>query len=303
MLRGAPSKIAGYQVSAVLGRGGAGTVYAATSAFGPVAIKTLHASVRSAPMSERFLREAAIIAQLRSRHTVRVFEWGFTDDGTAFIVMERLEGCDLEQRLTQGRPAPATAVAWVLQMCAAMDEAHSRGLVHRDLKPKNVFLAKPSDTVRVLDFGIARVATSSGLTSAETLLGTPRYIAPEVLLGEPARPSADIYAMGVIAYRCLAGRHPFIEDHEGGPTPLMAILYATVHSTPASLAELCHDAPPELVDVVMRALARDPRDRFPSARAFADALAPFGGPVDAPEALPSAPPVACELDADNFRKG
>jgi serine/threonine-protein kinase len=215
-----------YELGELLGRGGMGEVYRATHRMlaRPAAIKLIRPEMLSGADEDaqlavrRFRREAEAAANLRSPHTVEIYDFGVTDDGTLYYVMELLEGLDLETLVRRHGPLPASRVVHIVQqVCDSLEEAHTSGLVHRDIKPANIHVGRvglQEDFVKVLDFGLVKPAavalgehslgTAAGLTP-----GTPAYMAPEVALGEHADGRADLYALGCVAYYLLTGKLVF----------------------------------------------------------------------------------------------
>ena len=191
--------------------------------------------------------------------------------------MERMTG-SLADRLSSGPLDPAVACRVVCDVAGALQYAHDRGVLHRDVKPENILFA--DDTVKLADFGIAKLLEQpEGLTMTGTVVGTPAYLAPEVALGEEASAASDVYALAVVLYELLAGRLPY----PSRPTAAAALLQR-VNEDPVALAEVAPSVPAELAAAVMRAMARDREERFASATAFAEAIAPFArgattGPV------------------------
>lgn len=282
-----------YRIVRELGRGGMGIVFEAehVGLAQRYALKVLHPrEIGDDAALRRFEREARIAAKLDSPYLVRVIDVARTDDGLPYLVMELLDGADLSERLASGSPVEARdAVAWMMQVAAAMVVAHEAGVVHRDLKPSNVFLMRRSGKVKVLDFGVATFRSGSGdETSTKSVAGTPRYMAPEQLLGRPPDPRSDLWAIGVMLYRMLAGRHPFEATTTAGQ--MLAIQEG---STP--LAELAPELPPALAATVERALAISPEARWPTARELLEALTPFGSMEVRPSALP--PPMSRDAAA------
>ncbi|HVZ73759.1 MAG TPA: serine/threonine-protein kinase, partial [Polyangia bacterium] len=251
-----------YRVLRVLGEGGMGTVYAAEHVdIGKgVAVKILHPQYsRQQDLVERFRREARAASRVGHPHIVDVTDFGTTDDGCAFFVMEHLDGIDLADVLSHERildPGRATEIA--IQICRALEAAHAAGVIHRDLKPENIFLVARegrADFVKVLDFGIARNVEqeSSRLTNPGIAMGTPQYMAPEQAMGGPPDRRSDIYSVGALLYEMLTGSPPHGEGEEA----------ARVHKneTPRAPRALRPDLTPELERVVMRALETDPTRR------------------------------------------
>lgn len=241
-----------------------------------VAIKILRAADledREAAV-RRFEREARIIAKLGSAHVVKVIDVDRTEDGVPYLVMERLAGRDLSAEVEargEGRVPPREVVTWMAQVCAAMVVAHEAGVVHRDLKLSNVFLCEDG-VVKVLDFGVAVLKHGDAERSITTsLAGTPRYMAPEQLLGESPNPASDVWAIGVMLYRLLGGRFPF-----DAPT-MAAQMLAMMEGCPP-LGTLAPELSAGLVAVVHKALGHGLDQRWRTARELADALAPFANP-------------------------
>ncbi|HEV7888938.1 MAG TPA: serine/threonine-protein kinase [Acidimicrobiales bacterium] len=268
-----------YQVGELLGRGGMADVYEAvdTRLGRAVAVKILRPAMAArADVRRRFEDEARAAARLSHPHVVAVFDTG-EDDGTPWIVMERLSGETLAQRMAQaGGPLE---VDWTLevmgQVLGALGAAHAAGLIHRDVKPGNILFSDEGHA-KVADFGIAKSVEAVGdATTAGMLLGTPRYLAPERIEGRPSSASSDLYAAGVILYEALAGRQAF-----AGDTPV-SVAYAVQHTSPEPLGSLRPDLPAPLVAVVEKAMHRDPAGRFHDAGELAGALSgsPVGSPV------------------------
>jgi serine/threonine-protein kinase len=268
-----------YRLDRVVGEGGMGVVYEATHLRlrQRVALKMLlPAMLLHEVLVSRFEREARAAARLRSRHVARVNDVDVTPEGMPYMVMDFLEGHDLQAEIDRRRVLEVgDAVDYVLQACAAMIEAHPIGIVHRDLKPSNLFLAREGDgaapIVKVLDFGISKF-TSDGdakLTEANTIMGTALYMSPEqVLASHSVDARSDIWSLGVILYEALSGTAPWV-----GPPQQVAA--AIVSSPPPSLAGFRPDLPPALVAIIHRTLERDPAARFPDVRHLAAALLPF----------------------------
>jgi serine/threonine protein kinase len=271
-----------YRIERAIGKGGMGVVVAAhdVGLDRPVAIKFLHRlTATDQEFSARFRREARAMAKLTNDHCVRVLDVGELPTGEPFLVMEQLEGRDLSALVDKHGPLPVSDVAdYVLQACEAIAEAHSLGIVHRDLKPSNLYLARKADgtsTIKVLDFGIAKMTTEDSespqsLTNTTAFLGSPAYISPEQLLcARDVGPQADIWSLGAIMHKLLAGRPPFIAD------TMPQVCSLIISSPPARVRDVRPEVPRELQDIILRCLQREPRDRFRSVADLARALAPF----------------------------
>ncbi len=212
----APMRIGRYRVTATLGEGGMGVVYAALDEQleRPIAVKVLrHESAADPTARERFWREARLAASVNHPHICQLYEIG-ESDGQLFMAMERLEGEPLAARLSRGAVPVAETVQIGLEVLAALEALHRRGITHRDLKPSNVFLTPHG--AKVLDFGVSLGQTGDvtrqPLTSPGAILGTPKYMAPEQVLGNVVTASADLFAMGAILYEMLAGAAAFEAD-------------------------------------------------------------------------------------------
>jgi eukaryotic-like serine/threonine-protein kinase len=259
-----------YELAETLGSGGMARVVAAYDRRldRRVAVKLVRDDLVADPVSrERLLREARAAARLHHPNSVAVHDAGEVD-GHAYVVMELVEGPSLADRLRErGALTPAEAVTIAASVLEALQAAHARGLVHRDVKPSNVLL--PADGgVKLADFGIAKAlddATSS-LTATGMVIGTPRYLAPEQAAGEPATVASDLYALGAVLFECLTGRPPF--DAE---SPLAIALAHQREPVPA-VREHAPEVPPALAAAVQRALAKEPGNRFADAAAMRDAL-------------------------------
>ena len=279
-------ELGSYQLRELLGRGGMGEVYRATHRMlaRPAAIKLIRPEMLGAADDEtarlavtRFKREAEAAANLRSQHTVELYDFGVTDDGTLYLVMEFLEGLDLETLVRKTGPRPPARVIHVLrQVCESLEEAHILGLVHRDIKPANIHLGKVGlqyDFVKVLDFGLVKEVASPPLGDSmatvpgQMALGTPAYMAPEMAVGEHVDGRADIYAVGCVAYFLLTGLPVFEAD---GVVQLIAKhLQSTV--VPPSIRS-GRSIPEALEHVVMKCLGKKADERPQSAAQLAEML-------------------------------
>jgi serine/threonine protein kinase len=266
-----------YKVVRRLGEGGMAVVFEAMHLRlrQPIAMKVLRPDVAdSHALLARFEREARATAQLRSVNAARVIDVDVLPGGLPFMVMELLEGNDLDVELQNtGAMIVVRAADIVLQTAAAMQEAHSLGIVHRDLKPANLFLCPMADrvVVKVLDFGISKMEDDGArITQSNAYFGTPAYCAPEQLRDAAAADArCDVWSLGVILYELLTGHLPF----EGSPTAVIAKVLTDPIPSPL---ELRPDLPPDLVRIVLRALERDPAKRFQTMQEIAEALRPFG---------------------------
>ncbi|MCX8556018.1 serine/threonine-protein kinase [Mycobacterium sp. SMC-16] len=264
-----------YQLRGTLGHGGMAEVRDAWDAQlqRPVAVKLLHAPLSAQPdFRRRFEVEARAAAGLNHPHVVAVHDYG-EQDGTPYIVMERLPGRTLADAIAAG-PLPLPQVRSVLDdVLSALAMAHAAGILHRDIKPGNILLAD-SGAAKIADFGIAKSAESSHTTAGQ-VVGTMGYLSADRLSGHPATVADDLYAVGVVGYEALTGRRPFPQDN------LVALARAVSEGHPVPLRVLRPDVDPALAVVVERAMARDPRVRFGGAdemRAALHGAVPAGRP-------------------------
>jgi eukaryotic-like serine/threonine-protein kinase len=258
-----------YELEEVVGTGGMSSVYRAHDRLleRTVALKVLHEHYSSdEDYVERFRREARAAAQLTHPGIVTVIDRG-EQDGRQFIVFEHVSGETLKDvLLREGRLPVRRAVELALEVARALQFAHERGLVHRDVKPQNVLL-NGDGRAKVTDFGIAReVDVEQGLTQAGTVLGTSHYLAPEQARGEAVDEKSDVYALGAVLFELLTGEVPFPGD------TFVAVAMKHIHEPPRDVRELRLDVPPRVAAAVARALEKDPARRFPTMRAFADEL-------------------------------
>lgn len=269
-----------YQLDERLGEGGMGTVYRATHLLieRPVAVKVLNPRfITDEAAHERFRREARAAGRLRHTNAVAVTDFGETADGIIYIVMELLEGESLRDFLAREAPLDAArASAMMMQAASAVAAAHETGVIHRDLKPGNIFIVhrqNASPIIKVLDFGIAKLALDANdpvqsvtLTETGVMIGTPRYMSPEQCDGRPLTPASDVYSLGVILYEMLTGTTPFT-----GPSPL-AIALKHSSEPPRPPREIIFTLPPALEAVVLHALEKLPENRPSNAGDFAREL-------------------------------
>jgi serine/threonine protein kinase len=292
--------VAGYLIAAPVGRGGMGVVYRAEEVgLGgrPVALKLLPSDLAGDPaFRERFLREMRVAAAIDHPNIVPIYRAG-EEQGRLYIAMRYVDALDLRRVLqAEGRLTAGRTLAILGQVARALDAAHARGLVHRDVKPGNILLVPPAtdeeaEHVYLVDFGLARSASDDlTISGAGLFLGTPRYAAPEQVAGQPVDGHTDGYALGCVLYECLTGRPPFpAESNE-------AVLYAHLEATPPRVTAERPDLPPAIDPIVQRAMAKSKQDRFSSCRELVavarSALAPASTarrPVPT-LVLPQAPP-------------
>lgn len=273
-----------YKLVEPRGEGAMGAVWSAThlTLGHTVAIKFLHGNVASSVEPRaRFEREAKLAARLgeASRHITRVTDHGIADDGTPFLVMELLRGDGLEKRLKRERRLPMTLVARITsQLCRALSVAHGAGVIHRDLKPANVFLCEGEEAgdvwVKLLDFGVAKATLENeenATTRAGALVGTPNYMSPEQIVGNVVDHRSDLWAVAAIVYRMAVGKAPF---GSGSLSELAMRIVSLEAPTPSTQAP---DLPHEFDLWVKKGLAKDPAQRFQSARELSDSLAMVAG--------------------------
>lgn len=264
------SVLPAYEIGGELGRGGFGIVVAGRHRqLGRlVAIKELPPQLAAdAGVRARFVTEARVLASLDHPHIVPVYDY-VEQDGLCLLVMESLPGGTVWEAFQQNGYTPHTACAVVMVSCAGLHYAHEHGVLHRDVKPENLLFTQ-SGQLKVADFGIAKVVGGKDAlaTTAGEILGTPAYMAPEQAEGKDLGPASDIYAAGVMLYELLSGVLPFSEEGGG-----IAIVYRHVFEQPRPLREVAPAVPAGLADVVMRALARDPADRYATAEDFGVAI-------------------------------
>ena len=268
-----------YRIEEKIAEGGMGCVYRATHVLmeKPLAVKVLHPSLAADDnIVARFTREAKAASRISHPHALVVTDFGEDEEGTVFLVMEYLRGRTLKEVVRAEGPLPLARVAEIVrQVSGALDAAHAEGVVHRDLKSDNVMLEETAggDWTKVLDFGIAKIkepvgVTDPGLTAPNLIIGTPQYMSPEQCSqASEIDARSDIYSLGVIIYEMLAGHVPFTGD---SPT---AIMMKHLQEPPPSILDERKDLPTQVGEVVARALAKKPEDRFQKAGDLSDALA------------------------------
>jgi len=265
----AGQRLGRYRLEALLGRGGMAEVFrAADEALErTVAVKVvLPAFAQEPEFSERFLREAKVAAGLEHPHVLPVYDFG-QDGGRPYLVMQYVGGGSVAQRMTHGAVRAAQAVDWLRGVAGALDFAHRRGVLHRDVKPANVLLGEDGRAL-LADFGIAKAGeASTRLTATGIVLGTPAYMAPELILGGEARPASDLYALAVMAYELLCGVPPFRGESA------FAVLHQHAHVEAPRLTAAAEHLPKSIDPLFERALAKQPERRPPSGRQFTEELA------------------------------
>lgn len=284
-----------YTIDREIGRGSFGVVYLAHDAHTQEerAIKVLLPwAAGNEQLRHRLRREARLAGSLSSPHAVRIYEAGETDDGHVYLAMEYLQGIELQELLRQlGKLPPERVQRIAEQVLLALEEAHQQGVIHRDLKPSNIFLCRGQsgeEKVKVFDFGIAKVTGDGQLMATAKLsvsagvMGTPVYMSPEQCRGEELTRPADFYSLGIVLYELLTGRVPFDDDNP------VRILLMHNHESPPPLPGPIGHTP--LGRAVMRALAKEPSQRFATAREFLDALA--GKDVPLPPLFATQPTVS-----------
>ena len=261
-------KIANYEITGKLGEGGMGVVYKGmdTNLSRPVAVKMLTAELAHNPeIVERFRAEARAQANLNHANLAVLYAF-LVEDGTAFMVMEFVEGQTFEQMIrARGPIPPETALPLFKQALLGVGAAHRMGIVHRDIKPSNIML-NTAGVVKVMDFGIAKVVGTRGMTRTGMQLGTPAYMAPEQIQNKPIDTRTDIYALGITLYQMLSGQLPF--QHESD----FETMNSQVAATPPPMQQMFPYAPIQYQNVVMKALEKDPNNRFQTVEQFSTAL-------------------------------
>jgi serine/threonine-protein kinase len=274
-----------YQVEARIGAGGMAEVYRGFDQVlnRTVAIKVLLPQMaRDTSFVARFRREAQAAARLNQQNIVGVYDTG-ADDGTQYIVMEFIEGQTLGEFMATGRrPTPVQSAEIAQKICSAIAAAHAQGVIHRDIKPGNVMITRDG-VIKVMDFGIARVLGPETAPQTSAVLGTASYLSPEQAQGGPVDARTDIYSLGAVLYELLTGRPPFTGDSP------VAVAYKQVNETPAVPSSLNPDVPARLDAVVMKALSKNPSNRYQTADEFSADLARViaGQEVEATPLMPA----------------
>jgi len=299
-----------YRIEKKLGEGGMGQVYAARhlELGGRVALKIMLQSIESSEASARFNREARAASQLRGEHIVRTLDAGKVTNGSPYIVLEYVDGVDLEQLLTERGQLPVKeAVDLIIQACEGVAEAHALHMVHRDLKPRNMLLTKRpngSPLLKILDFGVVKISrnqpehetsASLTLTQADSVIGSVHYMSPEQIhMSSKVDARADVWSLGVCLYRLLTNEKPFDGD------TLAAVFNAVLGRPPTPIEELRPDVPPAVARAVERALEKSVLRRFQSVAELAGALGAASGDTGAfdriDNILQNPPPDSVALD-------
>ncbi len=265
-----------YDIKESLGAGGMGVVYRAfdRELQEPVAIKTLRpeAMAGGSVALDRFKQEIRLARRIAHRNVVRTYDLG-EENGMYYLTMEYVEGTSLKQLITSRGKLPVPVALTVgKQLCRALEVAHAEGVIHRDIKPQNI-VVEPSGFLKVMDFGIARLANppqGKGLTEAGTSIGTPDYMSPEQLSGAELDPRSDLYAAGVVLFECLTGKVPFEAE------TTWALVAKHLEEEPPDPRKLNSEVPDGLATVILKAMAKQPADRYATASEMHDALARIG---------------------------
>jgi serine/threonine protein kinase/Tol biopolymer transport system component len=254
------SRVGPYEMLEILGGGGMGVVYKArdTRLARIVALKFLPPELTRDPQAkERFEQEARAASSLDHPNLCTILELGETPDGRLYLAMPCYDGETLRRRIERGALPVAEAADVALQIARGLSKAHRNGIVHRDIKPANVIVTTDG-VVKILDFGLAKLAGAAAISQAGSSAGTPAYMSPEQARGDEVDPRTDLWSLGVVLYEMLAGRRPFRGERE------QAVIYAILNERPQPLRELRPEAPPELVRIVERLIAKNPAGRYAS---------------------------------------
>jgi serine/threonine protein kinase len=281
-------EVGGYAVTGRIGEGGMGAVYLAEDKSGKqFALKVLlTAQGENEEFKRRFERESRYASSLNHPNIVRVHEFG-ESNGQAYMIMEYVEGRDLASEIAAGQLTPERTIAILEQVASALDAVHATGLYHRDVKPANILVAQEEETgelrCRLTDFGLSKQPSqdSSPLTSAGFFVGTCHYVAPEQILAKELDHRVDVYSLGCLLFECLGGEPPFKRPREEH------VLYAHIQDPPPKLTPLRPELPAEIDDVIAKALAKDPDERYSSCGELVDAareaLLPGSAAAEPPE--------------------
>lgn len=272
-------RIAGYELRGVLGEGGMGTVYRAhdPTLDRPAAIKVIRTEALSDEGRERFLREARACSRINHPNIITVYAAG-EEDGRPYLAMELIEGRTLRQVIDEGAIDWRTATHWIVCLLDALERLHAEGIIHRDLKPENIMVTRDG-VIKLMDFGVAHLASSTAITQEGTAVGTVPYMSPEQVLGRRLDARSDLFSVATIYHEMLTGQHPFRGDHA------MAIMYSIGNETPRPIKIRSGDFPVGLQAVLDRGFAKEVDKRYPDAAAFRAAILEL-----APDVAGAAPP-------------
>lgn len=287
------SEFAGYRVTGLLGRGGMGFVYEAEHLLlkRKAALKTLAPDLGGgSDFKERFIRESQTVASIDHPNIIPIYDAGDLD-GVAYISMRFVKGPDLGRLIAEGGVHdPHVAVSTLEQVAGALDAAHAREIVHRDVKPPNVMIEDGSGRIYLMDFGIAKQGGSRGLTQAGVFVGTVDYAAPEQIEAKETTSAADIYAFGGVLFEALTGMKPYVRDSD------VAVMFAHITEPPPKVSAVRAELPERLDQVIARAMAKAPADRYGDCREMIEeARAALGGRIavgDAVQGITAAVPAA-----------
>jgi eukaryotic-like serine/threonine-protein kinase len=274
--------ISHYKILDKIGEGGMGIVYRAhdTKLDRTVALKFLPGHVGGDENEKkRFINEAKAASALDHNNICSIYSIEETDEGTVFIVMAYYEGMPLRQKIEQGPLPLKDVVNYTIQIASGLQKAHEKGIVHRDLKPANIFITN-DDQVKIIDFGLARVAERTLLTKSGTTLGTVPYMSPEQAQGTKVDHRTDIWSLGVIIYEMITGQRPFRSEYE------TALVYLIINDNPEPLQRVISDISSDLVHIVNRALAKDPESRYASAAEMVNDLKKYRNELQAKNVSP-----------------
>jgi len=291
-------QIGDYRITAQLGEGGMGMVYKGehVTLGQVVAVKSLHSALMNNQAArDRFIREAQALARLNHPNIISLLNF-INDQSGCFIVMEYAEGEDLEQKLQRmGLIPPEQCIPWFVQACRGLSFAHGQQIIHRDIKPSNI-IVQASGQTKLLDFGTAKLVDAKRLTQQGMTLGTVIYMSKEQLLGKPLDPRSDVYSLGVTLYECVTGQLPFYDEEE------RKLVVKIAKTDPIPPSKHYPAISPDLEKVILKAMAKDPGDRYQTAEAFESALtdilrtasgtlpASVTAPPEEPPPAPAAPP-------------
>jgi serine/threonine protein kinase len=261
-----PKRLGGYELREVLGEGGMGTVYLAhdPTLDRPAAVKVIRTKALSKEGKERFLREARASSKINHPNIVTIYAAG-EEEGAPFMAMELIDGKTLRDVINEGGVDWRIATRWIVQLLDALQRLHTEGIVHRDLKPENIMVTKDG-VVKLMDFGLAHLTSTTAITQEGTTLGTVPYMSPEQVLGRKLDARSDLFSIATIFHEMLTGQHPFRGEHP------MAVMYSIRNETPKPLKLQSTDCPIDLQKVLDRAFEKEVDKRYPDATAFRNAI-------------------------------